>query len=126
MIRKIKKYNKKNILILTNLHIKSNIKNTLISLTKKNGNVLKQWSTKSLKKTKFKKNTTYNIQLIIYKVNEYLTNNKIKKINIYLKGIGIGKRNILKNLDKKIKIGYIFDKTPISFNGCRKKKIKRH
>ena len=125
MIIKKKKKNKKNTLILTNLYVKSSIKNTLISLTKKNGNVLKQWSTKALKKTKFKKNTTYNIQLIIYKINEYLKKKKIKKINIYLKGLGVGKRNILKNLDKKIKIGFIFDKTPISFNGCRKKKIKR-
>lgn len=122
-----KKYNKKNNLILTNLYVKCNIKNTLITLTKKNGNVLKQWSTKALKKTKLKKkNNTYNVQLIIYRINQYLKINRIKKINIYLKGIGIGKKNILKNLDKKIKIGYIFDKTPISFNGCRKKKIKRH
>ena len=48
---KIKKSFKKNILILANLHITANLKNTIISLTKYNGNLLKQWSTKSLKKT---------------------------------------------------------------------------
>ena len=52
---KITKQKKKNPLILTNLHITANFKNTIISLTKYNGNLLKQWSTKSLKKTRFKK-----------------------------------------------------------------------
>ena len=41
----------KNNIITANLYIKASLKNTIISLTKINGNVLKQWSTKSLKKT---------------------------------------------------------------------------
>jgi small subunit ribosomal protein S11 len=129
MIFKIKKNNKKsnkNILISVNLHAKCNFKNTIISLTKINGDLLRQWSTKSLKKTKFKKNTPYNVQLITYKLNNYLKIKKIKKINIFFNGIGLGRRNILKNLKiKKIKIKHIFDKTSIPFNGCRKKKVKR-
>ena len=121
-IRKIKK----DFSIFTNLHIKSSLKNTIISLTKLNGNLLQQWSTKSLKKTKFKKNTPYNVQLITYKINQYLKIKKIKKINIYLNGTGLGRYNVLKNLKKKnLKIGYIFDKTSLPFNGCRKKKMKR-
>ena len=113
-------------LILSNLHIKCSLKNTLISLTKENGNVLKQWSTKSLKKTKFKKNTPYNVQLIVYQINQYIKIKKIKKLNIHFNGTGLGRYNILRNLQKKkIKIGYIFDKTSIPFNGCRQKKIKR-
>jgi small subunit ribosomal protein S11 len=122
------KYRKKNknFLILGNLHVKSNFKNTIISLTKNNGNVLKQWSTKSLKKTKFKKNTPYNVQLIIYKINKYIQLKKIQKLNIHLSGTGLGRYNILKNLKKrKIKVGTIFDKTSIPFNGCRQKKMKR-
>jgi small subunit ribosomal protein S11 len=115
----------KNILFLGNLHIICNFKNTIISLTKNNGNLLKQWSTKSLKKTKFKKNTPYNVQLIVYKINKYIQLKKIKKINIYFKGTSLGRFNILKNLKKNIKIGYIFDKTSIPFNGCRQKKMKR-
>ena len=99
---KIKRNLKKNLLILANLHITANLKNTLISLTKTNGNVLKQWSTKSLKKTKFKKNTPYNVQLIVYQINKYLQINKIKKIKIYLHGTGLGRYNVLKNLKKKI------------------------
>ncbi len=119
------KYKNKNVLFLANLHIKCNLKNTIISLTKNNGDLLKQWSTKSLKKTKFKKNTPYNVQLIVYQINQYLILKKIKKINIYIKGTGLGRFNILKNLKKNIKIGFIFDKTSIPFNGCRQKKMKR-
>lgn len=128
MIKYRQKYKKKNknLLVLANLHIKCTLKNTIISLTKNTGEVLKQWSTKSLKKTKFKKNTPYNVQLIIYKINKYIQLKKIKKLNILFKGTGLGRYNILKNLKKKkIKIGYIFDKTSMPFNGCRIKKMKR-
>lgn len=120
-------YNKnKNNLFLANLHIKSSLKNTIISLTKNNGNLLKQWSTKSLKKTKFKKNTPYNVQLIVYKINQFIQLKKIKKMNIHLNGTGLGRYNILRNLKKKyVKIGSIFDQTPRPFNGCRQKKMKR-
>lgn len=122
------RYNKKkkNLLVLAKLHIKCTFKNTIISLTKNTGEVLKQWSTKSLKKTKFKKNTPYNVQLIVYKINKYIQLKKIKKLNIYLKGTGLGRYNILRNLKKKkIKIISIFDTTSIPFNGCRVKKMKR-
>ena len=122
----LKKKKNKNISISTNLHIKNSLKNTIISLTKLNGNLLKQWSTKSLKKTKFKKNTPYNVQLITYKINQFLKIKKVKKLNIYLKGTGVGRYNVLKNLKKQnLKIGYVFDKTNLPFNGCRKKKMKR-
>jgi small subunit ribosomal protein S11 len=116
----------KNNIISANLHVQSSLKNTIISLTKINGNVLKQWSTKSLKKTKFKKNTPYNVQLITYNINQFIKIKKIKKLNVYLNGTGLGRYNVLKNLKKKnIKIGYIFDQTAVPFNGCRQKKMKR-
>lgn len=116
----------KNNIITANLYIKASLKNTIISLTKINGNVLKQWSTKSLKKTKFKKNTPYNVQLITYNINQFIKTKKIQKLNIYLNGTGLGRYNVLKNFKKKnIKINYIFDRTSIPFNGCRQKKMKR-
>lgn len=112
--------------ILGHLHIKCSFKNTIISLTKNTGDVLKQWSTKSLKKISFKKNTPYNIQLIVYKINKYIKFKKITELNIYFKGTGLGRYNIIKNLrTKKILINDIIDKNFEPFNGCRKKKIKR-
>lgn len=126
MVIRRKNKNKKSVSVSTNLHIKNSLKNTIISLTKLNGNLLKQWSTKSLKKTKFKKNTPYNVQLITYKINQFLKVKKVKKLNIHLKGTGFGRYNVVKNLKKKnLKIGYVFDRTNLPFNGCRKKKMKR-
>nr|YP_001165411.1 ribosomal protein S11 [Phytophthora sojae]ABG54071.1 ribosomal protein S11 [Phytophthora sojae] len=120
------KNKKKNPLILANIHITASLKNTIISLTKHNGNLLKQWSTKSLKKTRFKKNTPYNVQLIVYKINKYLQLKKIKKLKIFLHGTGLGRYNVLKNLKQKnFKVKYLLDKTTKPFNGCRLKKQKR-
>ena len=122
----VKKKSKKNPLILVNLYVTASLKNTIISLTKNNGDLLKQWSTKSLKKTRFKRNTPYNVQLIVYKINKYIKLKKIKKIKLFLKGTGVGRYNILKNLKRKyIKVLYLFDKTSKPFNGCRLKKKKR-
>jgi ribosomal protein S11 len=101
MIKNKFKNKNKSTLILANLHVKASLKNTIISLTKNTGAVLKQWSTKSLKKTKFKKNTPYNVQLIIYKINQYIQLKKIKKLNIHLNGTGLGRFNVLKNIKKK-------------------------
>lgn len=123
---KNKKKLKKKILILANLHITATFKNTLITLTKPNGNLFKQWSTKSLKKTRFKKNTPYNVQLIVYQINKYIKLKKINRLKIYFNGTGLGRYNILKNLNRKyLKIVYMFEKTKKPFNGCRSKKPKR-
>lgn len=125
MIKYQFKKKKKNDLILGNLYVQASLKNTIISLTKRDGKLLKQWSTKSFKKSKSKKNNPYNVQLIIYKINKFLLLKKIKQLNLYFKGSSLGRYNILKNLRKKIKIGFLFDTTPVAFNGCRQKKTKR-
>ena len=123
---KIKKAkNKQNLLILVNLHITASLKNTIISLTNFNGDLLKQWSTRSLKKTKFKKNTPYNVQLIVYKINKYLQIKKIQYLKIFIHGTGLGRYNVLKNLKRKFKVKYLIDRTVKPFNGCRLKKQKR-
>lgn len=117
---------KKKYVFFCNLYIKSNYKNTIISLTKINGNVLKQWSAKALNKSKSKKNTPTNLILLSTLINNYLLINKVKKLNIYLNGLGYGRSYILSNINKKkIQIQFVFDQTSISFNGCRKKKKKR-
>lgn len=112
--------------IFLSLHIQSTLKNTIISLTHFDGKLLKQWSTKSLKKINTKKNNPYNLQLIINKINKFLYLKKIKNLNIYFKGKGLGRYNVIKNLkQKRIKIYNIIDRTFTPFNGCRRKKTKR-
>ena len=113
--------------IYYHLHIKYSFKNTIIYLTKNNGELIKQWSTKSLKKIEKRKNTPYNIQLLCSQIYKYL---KTKKIN-YFKLILFGKKNykrkfIFRNLKiRKFKVFSVHDHTPISYNGCRPKKQRR-
>ena len=120
-----KRKKKKNLLILVNLHVIANFKNTIISLTRFNGNLLKQWSTKSLKKTRFKKNTPYNVQLIVNKINKYLKLKKVKNLKVFFYGTGVGRFNVLRNIKRQFKVKYILDRTVKPFNGCRLKKKKR-
>lgn len=109
-----------------NLYIKASYKNTIISLTKLNGNVVKQWSTKSLKVQSFRKNTPYNIQLITEQINEFIEKKNITQLNIYYNGFSYLRSKVLYKLNtKKVNINHIFERTPIPFNGCRKKKKKR-
>ena len=116
---------KNQIIKIYSLHIKCSIKNTIISLVNDKGEVLKQWSTRSLKKIDSKKNNPYNIQLIINKINKFFYIKKINKLNIYFKGNGLAKYNIINNLKSKIQIFNIIDKNILPFNGCRQKKKKR-
>ncbi len=114
-------------ILLAHVHIRCSFKNTIVSLTKRNGNVLKQWSIKSFKKIKNKRNIPYNIHLIVSKLNKYVLFKKIKKLNIFFKGDNVFvKRTFLNNCKyKKLKIKKIFTTLLVPFNGCRKKKKKR-
>jgi ribosomal protein S11 len=116
---------KKKLTFLGNLHVQASFKNTILYLTNKEGKLIKQISTKSLKKTTFKKNTTYNINGIVFKMNSFLKKKRIKKLNIIIKGTAYGRRNIVRNLDREIRILSARYKVLRPFNGCRKKKKKR-
>ena len=93
-------------------------------MTNKEGKLIKQFSTKSLKKTTYKKNTTYNINGIVFKLNSFLKFKRITKLNVVIKGIAYGRRNIVRNLDRNIRILSARYKVLRPFNGCRKKKKK--
>lgn len=116
-------------IILYCIHIKYSFKNTIISVTynNKTGELIKQWSTKSLKKTERRKNSTYNIQQMCFQVHKFLQNKKIKYLKLILYGKQSYKRLfIIRSLKlRSFKIFMVLDQTPIVFNGCRPKKKKR-
>jgi ribosomal protein S11 len=58
-------------------------------------------------------------------MNSFLKSKRIKKLNIIIKGTAYGRRNIVRNLDRKIRILSARYKVLRPFNGCRKKKKKR-
>jgi len=113
--------------LLAHLYIHCALKNTKLSLTNENGQLYKQWSSKSLKKTaNLKKNSPYNIHFISYKVKKYIKSKKIYCLKIFIKGRGSGRYNVIKNLkSKRFKVLFIYDITNLPFNGCRPSKQKR-
>ncbi len=123
----IKKKIKIDKILIAHLYINCALKNTILSLTNEKGQLYKQWSSKSLKKTSnLKKNSPYNIHFISYKVKKFLISKKIYCLKLFIKGRGPGRYNVIKNLiSKKIKILFIQDNTNLPFNGCRSPKQKR-
>lgn len=95
--------------LIAHLYVNCILKNTLFSLTNENGQLYKQWSSKSLKKkTNLKKNSPYNIHFISYKIRKFLIFKKIRFLKIFIKGKGTGRYNFNKNLKKKILKYYLF------------------
>ena len=109
------------------IYIKCTLKNTLISVTDFDHNLLYQTSSKSYKAKMKRKNNAYVLhQLALEIINELKKSNiKKKYLRIYIKGVGAGRYNIIKHLKRKFKILLIEDRTNVPFNGCRPKKIKR-
>lgn len=124
IVKNIKKIKDKN--YIGNLYIKCSTKNTLFTLTDKNGKTLVQKSTKGSNLKDFKKNTPFTVQTISKEIGKQINFFNIKILKCYIKGISVGRYNFLKNLKNfGIKIKYLKDVTPKPFNGCRQKKKKR-
>ena len=88
--------------IIAHLYVNCILKNTIFSLTNEEGQLYKQWSSKSLKKkSNLKKNAPYNIHIISYKIRKFLILKKIRFLKIFIKGKGAGRYNFNKNLKKK-------------------------
>lgn len=109
------------------IYIKYSFKNTIINIANYSGQMIKQWSTQSLKKIDRRKNTPYNIQEICKQIQNFIHLKKLQNFKIFLNGKKNYRRKfILKNLNlKNLNIIMVIDRTPIIFNGCRSKKQKR-
>ena len=73
-----------------------------------------------------KRSSSYAAQKIAEFMGSKLKENKVKNIVLTFKGVGKGRKFIIKGLKKhKINIIKLIDKTPLAHNGCRKKKRRR-
>ena len=90
-----------------------------------NKRIHKQFSTQSMKKLEIRKNTYYNMSILIKNVIRYLKENKYRYISIFVKG-RLGRKFVLRKLKKN---QFIFllrkDLTNLAFNGCRLSARKR-
>lgn len=111
--------------LLTNVYIKSTLKNTLVTV-KQNNSVILQISSKSLPKIKNQKpNNFHTLKELSKEIVNVIRRKDSFQLKIFIKGVGIGKSILIKNLSYNFLILSIHDLTPIPFNGCRPKKQKR-
>jgi len=101
--------------------------NTILSLSKENGEVLTQCSAGSIGYRGSKKSTSYVAKKvaeeIIKKVAEYGINN----VKLQVKGIGAGRDTVIKKIleTNSLKVEELVDNTPNPFNGTRSRKKPR-
>lgn len=108
------------------IYIFSSFNNTIITLTDDRGNVLFWRSAGNIGFKGAKKGTAYAASKVAEAVATACNKFKIKKIDVFVKGIGSGRSSALKNLaNQGLDIESIKDVTPIPHNGCSPRKARR-
>jgi small subunit ribosomal protein S11 len=108
------------------IYINSTYNNIIITLTDPNGNVLAQTSAGKIGFKGTKKATPFAASKVAGGMADILSKMKIKKISIFLKGVGSGRDSALRSFGSRgIEIDSIKDLTPVPHNGCRPPKARR-
>ena len=109
------------------LYVQSTFNNTLVSVTDTNGKVLTWSSAGNCGFKGSRKSTPYAATTAIEKALEEAKKHGIKKIEVYLKGPGVGRDAALRYLRSKrdFDVDKIADITPIPHNGPRPPKQRR-
>ena len=107
-------------------YIQATFNNIIITLTKKQGQVI-SWA--SAGKAGFKgskKNTPYAAQIAANDAASKAYDAGLRSVEVYVKGPGSGREAAIRALDSSgIKVRRIKDVTPVPHNGCRPPKRRR-
>jgi len=108
------------------IYISSTYNNTIVTLTDETGNALVARSAGSIGFKGTKKGTSYAASKVAQAVGLVCDKLKIRKVDIFIKGVGGGRNTALKALvNQGLEIESIQDVTPIPHNGCRPKRPRR-
>ncbi len=108
------------------IYIFSSYNNTILTLTDKEGNVLYWTSAGRIGFKGTKKGTPFAASRVAEAMSQVIHKLKIKRIEIFVKGIGSGRDSAIRSLAARdLEIIAIKDITPIPHNGCRPKKPRR-
>ena len=109
------------------LYIQSTFNNTIVSVTDSKGKVLTWSSAGNCGFKGSRKSTPYAATTAIEKALEEAKNHGVKKLEVYLKGPGVGRDAALRFLRTKrdFDVDKIADITPIPHNGPRPPKQRR-
>lgn len=108
-------------------HIKASFNNTIVSITDEKWNVL-TWSSGGTAGFKGAREATpYAAQVTAEQaVEKAKTLHSLESVDVYLKGIGIGREQAVRWLISwGVELKAIFDITPVPHGGCRKKKVRK-
>ena len=108
------------------IYIYSSYNNTILSLADSEGNILYWTSAGRIGFKGAKKGTPFAASKVADAMSQVADKLKIKKIKIFIKGIGSGRDSAIRSLAARgFDIVSIKDVTPVPHNGCRPKKPRR-
>jgi small subunit ribosomal protein S11 len=101
--------------------------NTILNLSKENGEVLVQFSSGSIGYRGSKKSTSYAAQKVSEKIIEKASEYGITSVKVQVKNVGSGRDSVIKKIleAKSLKVEELIDKTPVPFGGTRPRKRPR-
>ncbi len=109
------------------LYIESSFNNTKLTFTDENGNVIMWASSGSLGFSGAKKSTPFAAAKVAELIGDKAVQIGVKEADVIVKGIGAGRESALRAFAAKgIAINSIVDKTPIPFNGPRRRRPRRN
>jgi len=109
------------------VHVYATFNNTIITVTDPKGNKLTSSSAGACGFRGSKKGTAYAAQIASEKtVNEAKQNHGLKKADVFVKGIGLGRDAAIRSLQNAdVSVESITELTPVAHGGVRPKKQRR-
>ena len=108
------------------IHAQTTFNNTIITITDFYGNTISSASAGSVGFKGARKSTSFAAQLIVEKALNEAKEFGLKRVEIFLKGQGIGREIVIKSVQNfGLHILAIKDITTIPHNGCRPPKNRR-
>lgn len=109
------------------VHVHASFNNTIISITDDKGNLIANSSSGACGFRGSKKGTAYAAQIASEKAVQLAkTQFGLKKVDVYIKGIGLGRDSAVRVLNSlEIDINRILDTTGVAHGGVRPRKSRR-
>lgn len=108
------------------LHVNASFNNTIITVTDRQGNALRQASAGSAGFGSSRKRTTYAAEVAASGLAEKIKEFKMERVTARVKGPGPGRESAVRAFSNSgIKVTEIEDRTPVPHNGCRPSKKRR-
>lgn len=121
-----KKKKSRRVVTKGNAYIKATYNNTVVTFTDPQGNVLAWSSAGTLGFKGPKKSTPYVAGLIVKDATEKVRASQLKEIDVFVRGVGSGREAAIRAMNGEgFQINAIKDTTPVPFNGCRPRKVRR-